>query len=273
MVKSSDKKDSMEPEDMAREIFLESTGLKYVNEKILNAAYKIYKFISSGDYVELIKSEELIVLADDTRDKDALLMLWNLEKLIEKYGYDKYFTIDDAAKELNLSLTIAKRWIDNSVELGLIDETEKNSELVYRFNKQNIESLLTSLELKIKGLKNKLLDSNATLTTRLKQIGDSLMGEKSSIDSRFGSDLPKEFANVIDAIKLELSRISEKEIVNDAELIDLLNSLKSKINSELAFEILNCIRINKLSISNVIALSNNDLEKCKRVLELLKEIE
>ncbi len=273
MIKSSDRKDSLDLEETVMELFLESTGLKYVNRKTLDVAYKVYKFINSSDYVELVKSEEIIVIADDTRDKDALLMLWNLEKLIEKYGYDKHFTIYDAAKELNLSITIAKRWIDSGVEWGLIDESEKNNELVYKFNRGNIEQLLTNLEFKIKGLKNKLLDSEANLITRLKQIEDNLIGGSPPEGLNARSDLLKEFASVIHAIKLEIGRISEREIVGDADLIDLLNSLKSKINSELAFEVLNCIRINKLSISNVIAISGEDLKKCKKVLGTLKEIE
>ncbi|MGQ4891806.1 MAG: hypothetical protein ACP6IP_04865 [Candidatus Njordarchaeia archaeon] len=271
-----------------KEVFYKVTGLDTINDRVLEAAYSVHQFIekapirgSSGRGVKgdiKIDMEELF----SGEDRESLMLISNLSKGIKKYGFNTYFNIRELAKALDITPTIAKKWLNEAVNRGLVTtETDKDGGVIYSFNRDALAYFIDNLERSIIRLKQDLAGETSS---EIEEVLEDISEVKSfTVEGKIEFEEGLEKAKDFEEIKFELFDILDKmeEIVEKKadelniekkiSFIEKVKSLRKELGEQLVFEIIDCRRLQKVAQVNVEKLSRDHIEKCSKALESLKE--
>jgi len=78
------------------------------------------------------------------------------------------------------------------------------------------------------------------------------------------------FNEIVSAIEEVVEELTGKKL-EETDFLEILSSIRDKVDSDTAMEALNCYRLKKLAESSVVTITEGDAEKCKKVLDELRK--
>ena len=280
-----DKEESEKLDKNEKEIFYEVTGLNAINDRVLEAAYKVYQYMTREPAIKKgrreIRSDVKIDIEElfSDEDRESLMLISNLSKGIKKFGFNTHFNVRELANAIEITPTIAKKWLNEAVNRGLVTtETDKDGGVIYSFNREAFTYFIDNLERSINAIKHKISGEEATeleeAIETISGIGETKMGEKLEIEEE-ASDKEELKTQILDIVgKMEeILREKVKNIKGEGEevFIKRVKSLKKELGRELVFEILDCRRLKRVVQIEGGEVSKEQVDKCSKVLQSLKE--
>jgi len=250
-------------------IFYEATGLNKLDDRVLKAAYEIYKYLKERSVAETLETrfDKKDVLEVEPIDlREGIMIISNIQSLISIYGFHRTFSLREASQAMGITPTIARRWIERAISIGIIESKDAEGEIRYRVLRSNFFSMLENVKDAIERLK-------ANLETLNQDRSQTLYADQSSERSHKALSLEKEFFEVIERLEKVIDLLAEKNNIDpDLTYIQKVRELSKVIGVDLSIEIVNCFRLNKLSSLNQINISKEDMSRCKQVLENLESV-
>ncbi len=249
------------------DIFYEATGLSKLDDRVLRAAYKVYRYLKDESVTldsEARYSEIEIMEVGSVDLREVIMIISNLESLVSSYGFHRIFSLREASQTMGVTPTIASRWLEKAISIGLIESEEVEGEIRYKVSKKNFFSLLDS----IKGAVDKL-------RIKLEKIDEEKPSKphKSSFPEKTKGavNTEEEFKEIIAELEKAVNNVAERNGVDlGLSYIQKVRELTRIIGGDLSMEIVNCFRLSKLASLNQIEVSEEDVTRCKSALERLE---
>ena len=253
-----------------KEIYYEATGLSKVDDKVLSAAYKIYKFLKEYHAITDIEVVEATREEHDMEQidlREGILIISNAETLIKTFGFQNSFTLREASQALGVSPTITNRWMEKALSLGVVETVNIEGEVRYRVSRERFVRLLEAI-------KNSMDEIKLELASQSTQQSPSLSREDIEERTQTQLDITNSFNSTVNEIQSLVEQLAERRGI-DASLnhIQKVRELIDVIGGELAIEVVDCLRIGRLLSMGQINVSEDDLAKCNRILESLRSVQ
>lgn len=262
------------------EIFYKATGLNHLNDKVIEASYNIWNLISKGFIKEekpVIPSDIKVALGDlfSDEEREAIMLLSNLSKGLNRYGFKETFSNRDLAKTLEITPTIAKKWIDEADNLGLIEIIlDDDGSIKYRFNKKAFLDLIEWIDSSINLLKSRLSDDQYERLEMLVKVAS--VEEKTTYEENkstmLGENVKYSVDDLVDEIEELVNELVESRGVNKSlNFVEKVRSLRSDLGSEMVLKIIDCKRLDLVKANKKRDVNVEDIEECRKILEELKK--
>lgn len=252
------------------EIFLEATGLKYLTDEMLEAAYRVAKYLKRVGGKDMRKlgqrySDVKITRLLDLRE--VALVIANVDLLLNRIGSSRSFTLREAADAWGVPPTIAKSYLEKAAKYGVVETVNVRDEFRYQISSKNLNLLIEELIEILEEIKTKSshADTSKEGLSRLEKVkgGEVEEGEDSALD--------------LNAIMSEMEDIIEKlaskfKLDSSLSVIQKVRLLSDVFGRELAIEIIDCIRLKTLVSIGEINVVREDLDKCRRILNEMRRL-